>query len=375
MNVRRVLTISHSYVVASNRALPNALARLGWDVTVVAPLLFPGNFGRITLEFDRSDAARVIPVALHAARRVHVMTWGRELRRILDDDWDIVHASEEPYILVGAQIARWRTRGRLVFVSFQNISKRYPPPFNWIERYSMARADAWIAFGTTVERALATRPAFQGKPHRVIAPGLDLARFFVDARARETVRDELGFGAHDCVIGFAGRFVPEKGLSTLTAALDRARSDWRALFVGSGPLERELALWAERHPERVRVLTGVTHGRMPRYLNAMDVLALPSHTTWRWREQFGRVLVEAMACGAAIIGSDSGEIPHVIGEAGVVLPERDPEAWGRGIDALVGDSEARSRFAERGLARAQEFSAESSAAAHAAFFQELIDTA
>jgi glycosyltransferase involved in cell wall biosynthesis len=375
MSAKRVLSVSHSYVVGLNRALPNALARLGWDVTVAAPAFFPGDLRPITLEFDAAEPARVAPVALHAARRTHVMTWGRDLRRLLDDDWDIVHAWEEPYIPAGAQIARWRVRGRLVFASFQNIAKRYPPPFNWIERYSMARADAWIAFGVTVERALATRRGFAGKPHRVIPPGLDLERFAPDAPARETVRDELGFSPRDRVIGFAGRFVPEKGLSTLTAALDRARPDWKALFVGGGPLEGELRRWAVGHPQRVRVITGATHARMPRYLNAMDVLALPSHTTPRWREQFGRVLVEAMACGVAVIGSDSGEIPHVIGAAGVVLPERDADAWARGIDALLADPERRRQNAERGLARARDFSAEAAAAAHAAFFEELLQTA
>ncbi len=375
MSARRVLSVSHSYVVGLNRALPDALARLGWDVTVAAPAFFPGEFRAITLEPGDAGSTRVMPVALRAARRTHVMMWGRGLRRLLDDDWDIVHAWEEPYIFAGAQIARWRTRGRLVFASFQNIAKRYPPPFNWIERYSMARADAWIAFGTTVERALAGRPGYAGKPHRVIAPGLDLASFSVDARARESARDELGFSASDCVVGFAGRFVPEKGLSTLTAGLDRARAEWKALFVGGGPLERELRRWAARHPGRVRVLSAVTHPRMPRYLNAMDLLALPSHTTPRWREQFGRVLVEAMACGVAVVGSDSGEIPHVIRDAGVVVPEGDVDGWARAIDAVAGDPDRRGQLVRQGLSRARDFSAEAAAAAHAAFFEEVIQGA
>ena len=58
-------------------------------------------------------------------------------------------------------------------------------------------------------------------------------------------------------------------------------------------------------------------------MRRFDVLVGPSLTTPRWKEQFGRMLVEAMACGVPVIGSDSGEIPHVIGDAGIVVPEGD----------------------------------------------------
>jgi glycosyltransferase involved in cell wall biosynthesis len=114
---------------------------------------------------------------------------------------------------------------------------------------------------------------------------------------------------------------------------------------------------------------------MPRYLNAMDVLAVPSYTSRRWREQFGRVIVEAMACGVAVLGSDSGEIPHVIADAGIVLPERDVDAWTRAIDALVVDTVQRAELTARGLSRARTFSADAAAAAHARFFDELTGTA
>lgn len=372
MTSRRVLSISHSYVVALNRALPNALARLGWDVTVVAPPFFQGDLRPITLETSAMETARLRPVTLRVARHPRLMTWSRDLQRVLDDDWTIVHAWEEPYIPAGAQVARGLRNGRLVFATFQNISKRYPPPFNWLEQYSLARAHGWIAFGVTVERALAARDAYARLPHRVIGPGLDLDRFAPDVQSRAAARDELDFSPNDCVIGFAGRFVPEKGLATLTAALDRTRGVWKALFLGGGPLLRDLEDWATRHPGRVRIITDATHARMPRYLGALDVLAVPSRTTTRWREQFGRVIVEAMACGVAVVGSDSGEIPFVIDGSGVVLPEADVDAWARTIDGLIAAPEQRADWSRLALARARAFSAEVSAAAHAEFFEQLI---
>jgi len=71
------------------------------------------------------------------------------------------------------------------------------------------------------------------------------------------------------------------------------------------------------------VLPAVPSTDVPSVLQQLDVLVLPSRTTAHWKEQFGRVLVEAMSCGVPVVGSSSGEIPHVIGDAGMVVPEGD----------------------------------------------------
>ena len=85
----------------------------------------------------------------------------------------------------------------------------------------------------------------------------------------------------------------------------------------------------------MRIVTGVPHDKVPEYLNAMDLLVAPSQTTPWWKEQFGRMLIEAMACGVPVIGSDSGEIPYVIGDAGMVVSDVDVAGWARAIATLV----------------------------------------
>jgi glycosyltransferase involved in cell wall biosynthesis len=104
----------------------------------------------------------------------------------------------------------------------------------------------------------------------------------------------------------------------------------------------------------------------------MDVMCAPSQATARWREQFGRMLVEAMACGVPVVASDSGEIPHVVGDAGIVLPEADVEAWTRALEQLIGDPAARQDLAARGRARAQTtFDWRVVGQKHLTFFEEL----
>jgi glycosyltransferase involved in cell wall biosynthesis len=105
----------------------------------------------------------------------------------------------------------------------------------------------------------------------------------------------------------------------------------------------------------------------------MDLLAAPSLTTPQWREQFGRMLVEAMACGVPVVGSDSGEIPHVLGAAGLVVPEGDADALAGALGTLLADPSLRARLAAAGRARAQaEFALPRVAARHLAFFEHLL---
>src|SRR5439155_14382232 len=132
----------------------------------------------------------------------------------------------------GGQVAWWTPRrARLVYATFQNINKNYPLPFRWIEHYSLERASGWIAFGQTVQQALAQRPGYASRPQRVIPLGVDLVRVRPDPATGLQIRRVLGWAdPGPAVVGFLGRFVPEKGLELLIRILDRLATPWRALL-------------------------------------------------------------------------------------------------------------------------------------------------
>jgi glycosyltransferase involved in cell wall biosynthesis len=376
----RVLTVSHSYVVTANRRLAHAIARAGrgrWEVTAVAPSHFHGtrDLRPASLATDADEPCPTIRVPAYLTRQVHAFVYGSRLRRVLRSGWDLVHCWEEPFIVAGGQVAAWTpARTPLVYATFQNLPKRYPPPFNWVERYCLRRAAGWVAFGRTVADNLAHRPGYRDRPWRVIPPGVDVERFRPDPAAGRSVRRELGWDdGGPPVVGFLGRFLPEKGVERLTEVLDGLRCPWRALFVGAGPLEGRLRSWADRHGGRARVCTDVRHDAVPRYLNALDLLAAPSQTTPRWREQFGRMTIEAFACGVPVVGSDSGEIPHVLGRAGIVVGEADVPGWRRVLTELLGDPGRRRDLAAAGLERAHTlFSWPVVAAQHLDFFRTVL---
>jgi glycosyltransferase involved in cell wall biosynthesis len=361
--------------VELNRRLPQELARHGeWDVTAVGPSRFHGDFGWHTLEPQPAEACTVVPVPVRPGRPIHCMLYGRKLSELLREPWDLVHCWEEPYVAAAAQVLVNTPAGvPVVFATFQNIAKHYPPPFSWIERYTMARAAGIVAFGRTSREIVAER-APTDTPVRTISPGVDVQQFAPNPDARARMLHKFGWKDGVAVVGFLGRFVPEKGCVFLTRVLDRLQRPWRAIFVGSGPLERELRTWAEAHGERVRIETQVAHADVPAHLNAMNLLCAPSQTTVRWREQFGRMLIEALSCGVPVIASDSGEIPDVLGGAGVVVGERDEQAWACTLGELLGDPTRLENLSCRGRQMAVErYAWQVIARQHLEFFDEIVD--
>jgi glycosyltransferase involved in cell wall biosynthesis len=166
-------------------------------------------------------------------------------------------------------------------------------------------------------------------------------------------RTELHVPSDGVLVGFVGRLVPEKGLATVLDTLPRV-PDLRLALAGTGPQEHALKAQASRLriANRVHFLGGFPSDRVPHVMRALDALILPSHTTSKWKEQFGRVLIEAMATGIPVIGSSSAEIPNVIGDGGLVFREGDVADCARALRVVL-DPAARRDLAARGSARVQ----------------------
>ena len=157
------------------------------------------------------------------------------------------------------------------------------------------------------------------------------------------------------VIGIAGRrLVPEKGIDLLLEAVAQLPGIWQLRIAGEGPAKSSLQALAKQLGIGDRVIfEGVLASeRVPAFLQQLDVVVLPSRTLPNWQEQFGRVLVEAMACEVVVVGSDSGEIPNVIGQAGLIFPEGNVPALRDCLHRLQTNPDERLRLAKVGRERA-----------------------
>jgi glycosyltransferase involved in cell wall biosynthesis len=377
-NPLRVLTIGHSYTIAMNRALVRRVAELDdFEMTVAAPRFFHGDLRPITLDPEPPGSKlRVVGLGARWTNWIHGFhyDWSELESLASDGDFDVVHAWQEPYIFAGYQVGRIfaRKRAKFMFRTAQNLVKSYPPPFHQFERSTLARADAWVAGGHLVYDAMIRR-GYAAAKGQVITLAVDVSAF-QPATSEEKSRLVRELGITPPVIAFTGRLTAAKGVSILREALDRLPSDlqWSLLVLGSGPEEQNLRRWAaERHPNR-RIHIGLArHEDMPRTLAAADIMVAPSQTMPNWREQFGRMTIEAFASGVATIGSDSGEIPSVIGDAGLVVPEKDVAGWSNAIQLLLQDRMLRQTLVTRGLKRVSVYSVPEVAGRYATLYRSL----
>jgi glycosyltransferase involved in cell wall biosynthesis len=340
----RLLVVSHPSVVPVNQAVYARLVELGWDVLVAVPNRWFNEYSRDAVQPQAAPGLdgrlRPLPVVLagRPQRHFYVAAPGRLLRSFRPD---VAFLEEECFSISAAQ---WGLATRRFGVPFgvqvaENLDRPFPAlarvSRSWVLRHAAfiaARSPAggdlvrhWGAAGDVrlVPHAI---PPWHPPPHH----------------SRETF-----------TVGYAGRLVPAKGLWDLLEACALLREAVRLHLVGDGPLRPALEQ-ARRPNVDIRIETDRTHDRMAEAYAEMDVLVLPSRTTPRWTEQFGRVLVEALSCGVPVVGSDSGEIPWVIETTGGgrVFPEGDVRALARLLAELRDGPEQRATLARRGREQA-----------------------
>lgn len=381
--VRKILSIGHSYVVGVNRRLVNEMSRISegkWEVQAISPTKLKNDFRHFQYQSEPTDICKISTLPVYFDSPIHTMFYDWRIADILKSDWDVVHCWQEPYIVCGGQVAALTPKtAKLVYYSPQNIDKQYPPPFGWIEKFATNRMDGLIGVGETATKMWQHKLGAElaAKAVTTIPHGIDVDLFKPSPSGREKVRARCNWPEdRDPVIGYLGKLTPEKGLPLLIEILDRLASEgtkWRALIVGTGPLQAELQQWAEHYPDRVRIFDDVGHDAVPDYLNAMDLLLAPSQTRPNWCEQLGRMIIEAMACGVPVIASNSGEIPAVVGAAGIIVAEDDLDAWVKAIQKTIDSPSLRADLIAAGIDRVRtKFTWNIVANQKIAFFESLL---
>jgi glycosyltransferase involved in cell wall biosynthesis len=331
----------------------------GYDL-VVEPLVFNGSF--------------------------HFHFYPRLRQRLCAFAPDVVHIDEEPYNLATFHALRLSKgiRAAALWFSWQNLNRRYPLPFRLIEHYNLRRADYAIV-GSEGAAQIWREKGYSGPMAIVPQFGVDPDIF--------TPRPPTGLGqpspshldadlarrdpAQGFVIGYVGRLVTEKGVDLLLEATGDLQGTWRLHIVGEGPERDAIKTQIRRLGLGPRVTfeeSWLPSLRMPSFYRQLDTLVLPSRSQPNWVEQFGRVLIEAMACGVPVVGSDCGEIPNVIGDAGLVFPEDDAEALRECLMRLMRDPNLWSGLARRGRQRVlNQFTQRKIAAQTVSVYRELAD--
>jgi glycosyltransferase involved in cell wall biosynthesis len=368
----RVLMLSKALVAGTSQRKLEELAKCpGVELTLVTPPYWQHDNGtRLMLEKLYTSGYQMIvtPMAFNGNYHLHAYPkLGQIMRKVQPE---IVHIDEEPYNFATFQAMRLarQHKARALFFTWQNLPRDYPPPFRQMELYNYKHASAALAGNREAVEVL-RRKGYKKSVHVIPQFGFD-----TEIYKRSTPRLPRAPGA-PFTLGFGGRLVETKGLLTTVQALTSLPDYCQAVFVGDGPMKSVLEEEAARMgvSERVHIRPGVPTYEVPGVLETFDVHVLPSRTFPNWKEQFGRTLAEAMACETPVIGSDSGEIPHVIGDAGLVFPEGNAQELAARVRQLLDDPDLYARLAARGRQRVLEnYTQERIAQQTFAVYQEML---
>jgi len=340
----KILVASHTYIVDLNCEKLRALAQLepGIQIRVVVPKRWkPGGVQTKIVETQYRDegALKIVPIANFSQNHQGLLTFGADLiSQMHQFRPQIIQVEQGSRSLAYTQMIILNQllgiKAKNIFFTWWNLPYTLKFPVSLLEKYNLHHSHGIIAGNQDGAEILGDR-GYQGKIK--VMPQLGVDEKLFTPKSQPELAAKLGIYQGEFVVGFVGRFVPEKGLLTLLQALIGLRDyPWKLLLLGRGELRDILVKITEENnlQERVIMVESVPHNQVPNYINLMSTLVLPSETTSKvktltsvgWKEQFGHVLIEAMACQVPVIGSNSGEIPHVIGDAGLIFPEGDIQA-------------------------------------------------
>jgi glycosyltransferase involved in cell wall biosynthesis len=340
----RVLMLSKACVVGIYQRKLEEIARLGVELRVLVPPSWRDERGDTWLERVYTSGYDLIETPIRLNGNFHLHYYPELPRHLADFRPDVIHVDEEPYNLATWH-ALWSARrhgAKTVAFSWQNIARHYPPPFRWGEGWALRQTDALIV-GTESAAEVWRTKGYRGPLPVIPQFGTDPALFMPTP----------SIPARPFTIGYVGRLVEEKGIDLLLNAAAQLPGDWQVVIVGGGPERDSLAALAADLgiSGRVHFEPQMPSTEMPSLYPRLDALVLPSRTRPNWKEQFGRVLVEAMSSGVPVVGSDSGAIPDVIGSGGLVFPEDDAAALTHHLSILQTDLSLRARLAAQGRQR------------------------
>ena len=361
----KILVVSHTYCAPINREKWKVLSQLYPEdqLLVIFPRHWPTHLFTYDIAHEDQDnipGCTFQAFTVRCAGNEVLYTYKmRDLYRVLSSFCpDIIHVEQGDNALCYFQIIALkkllRLSARIVFFTWINwhvyTSLKYRCSLGLIERFNRNNS-AGAVVGNQDAQGILEQKQFN-KPILVL-PQLGVNNELFAPAAQQQKAD-------GGTIGFLGRFVAEKGIELLLQAFAQLHPHfplWRLVLVGKGPLRAELEKLVEHYGLSDSVSFGfpVTHHQMPALLNTLDIMVLPSYDTPEWKEQFGHIIIEAMACHVPVIGSSAGEIPHVIADAGLVFEQKNVHSLATCLHALMSDRHERLRLGKKGAERVAHF--------------------
>lgn len=362
MNIAKVsvVVISHACIRQINRSIYRELDKSVGRVRIIIPdSIIVSSGERLYHEAGLEGDPEIIPLQLNGRNpRTYfypdLITWLRKYSP------DIVFLENDPVSRLGVMVSNWshKNKKKIICQSYENMSRDVRStilrqgwlavPKNFIIHvfnYGMARRiDALLVVSKDSEFIFDR----YGYSRVVRIPlGYDNRVFFVDNETRMRYRDLIGISSEIVLIGYFGRMVHQKGVHVLIQALSQLTSNnWMLLLDHAFDKHDQYTSYIQSLIKDYKLTDKIVnfeadHFEIANFMRATDILVAPSITTSEFKEQYGRSVQEAMACGCVCLVSDSGNLKDLVDDASLVFEENDVEALHVALTKWIQNKEMR----------------------------------
>jgi glycosyltransferase involved in cell wall biosynthesis len=346
-----LVIISHAYVYTPYREKIEALAKYqDLNITLITPEFgLEGGGQKVYTTPYQGKSYKHIILSGYFTGKLNFFIFKNLKRTLQSLNPDIILLEEEYWTQIAAQVTyitkKFLPTTKLILLSQENICHiweneaksiyqkfRYSS-FRLIEKFIIPKLDALVFQFPEVWKDFEQRMLelkFKGIKGTFPQLGVDYEKFSTPIKNTklDEIKQNLNIQENDFVYGYIGRITQEKGVEDLIYALAGwNKPNTKVLLIGNGH-KQYLELLSQLIDKLnlnniIHIHPAISFEDIPAYFQILDISILLSHTTPIWKEQFGRVLVESMAAGTPVIGSDSGAIPLVIDKVGYIVLEKD----------------------------------------------------
>jgi glycosyltransferase involved in cell wall biosynthesis len=367
-----IVAVSHACVLSINRSIYHKLLEKGWKIELVIPKYVIKEGKKIYAHTQSKNDPPLHQLEL-VGTNPRMYSYAGLIPLLENKRPKILFLDIDPLSRLAFRLGKWCEKNQcmLVCLSCENLSFRFRES---IQRMGISKIPAILAkllfnyFSVKRVNHLFTinedgTNLFLKEGYKKVTKiplGINSEVFYHNEKVRKEVREQLGVGDTP-LLAYFGRMVPEKGIHILLDALKELENqEWYLLldkFEGKNSgyyVKIESEIENSFLKERVKYFSA-DHFEIANYMNASDVAILPSVSTSKWVEQYGRVIPESMACGNLVIGSNVGAIPELLGNAGLVFNEKDFIELARLIKIYLDGPKSFQYLKDSAIKRAQKY--------------------
>jgi glycosyltransferase involved in cell wall biosynthesis len=385
MNQPSLSIVSHNYFHPQwQEKLPFLLASFS-RISILQPHLHKSIEKTYRLQLHHTVSASNIRFYSFRAILLHSVTFCtfinplRFIWILIQEAPSIILLEEDPHSSIGILVLislfvlkGLRIHSKLVLFTWDNLNRK---PTNVLSSF-LKKAATLVASkccdGLICGNTEAQKIAFEDKKFTCNSVVLPL----LAAPSKPSLHFARSFPKHRLRVGYVGRIVPEKGISTLLDAchLLTKSHNIELLVVGSGPYLEFYKSYLPHSAHWLSFIGYVPFDKVYEYLDLIDILVLPSIDTPLWKEQFGLVLAQAMSIGIPCVGSDSGAIPDVINDPALIFRQGNAHSLYDLLSQLISSRDLYEYSSRSALNRAAYcFSPSSVGASYSAFLTSVMN--